>query len=702
MNLKRPLKRMIILSASMLLLASTWTASPTQAAVPKLENIRVAVFSTYTSTTPAATFTSAGGLRIGTRLPDGISSWFSVGASSQIRFASDDYKVKVFESGQFASALAVFKRLQEAKGAAYLTSAAKNKSVVYQVFEGTYATAAEAAAAQKKWSADSQLTKLAGSFKSVLYGPFHLESGAYASKAEAASAASAFGAAGLDAFAAVRLNQQGETSYSVMVGAAASDAELQIVKAAAAKVSGGASLNAADATTPYMLLRNDHSASLKAENSLELYSFGGSGVKVTVAPAGKEPIQLIERSSRKYRGSFELALLNGRMAVVNELPFEQYLYSVVGVEMYPSWPAEALKAQAVAARTYALYKGLGFKIAHVVDTTLSQAYYGIESEKPSTIAAVDDTAGEVALYNGKLIETLFSANSGGMTADAAEIWNNSVPYLKPVSSPDHMSEEGLHNWYRVVMESGETGYIREDLLDETGLTKPAGSRVMSVNTDGTKVRRQPAIQDSIPLVAQLSSGTKVTVLEKTVESNSMSWVRGPYSGEALLAKINAAVSADLSGPLNSLEVSRRGPSGRAIEVLANGQRLEVKDPNSLRGALGVDGSLTSTLFRIDETAKVAVAGSDGAQAVRTDNRSPIYTIGAGGTTSEVKDKNLYILDGDGNVRAATKDPSFRFIGTGNGHGLGMSQYGALGLAKQGYDYQYILQYYYKDVTIAKE
>ncbi|MGO4373098.1 stage II sporulation protein SpoIID, partial [Paenibacillus sp. MCAF20] len=62
----------------------------------------------------------------------------------------------------------------------------------------------------------------------------------------------------------------------------------------------------------------------------------------------------------------------------------------------------------------------------------------------------------------------------------------------------------------------------------------------------------------------------------------------------------------------------------------------------------------------------------------------------------------FILDGKGNLRAATKEPSFRFVGTGYGHGVGMSQFGALSLAQQGYDYQYILKYYYKDVTIAKE
>ena len=90
--------------------------------------------------------------------------------------------------------------------------------------------------------------------------------------------------------------------------------------------------------------------------------------------------------------------------------------------MPASWHGEALKSQAVAARTYALYQGFGFQVAQVVDTTLSQAYGGLGAEKPATIAAVDATKGEVATFNGKVIETVFSSSAGGATADATEIW----------------------------------------------------------------------------------------------------------------------------------------------------------------------------------------------------------------------------------------------------------------------------------------
>ncbi|MNZ49037.1 Amidase enhancer precursor [compost metagenome] len=655
----------------------------------------------YTATTSAATFSSAGGMTIGTRQPAGITDWFSVAGSTQVRFAADDYKVKLAETTNFNSALSIYKKLQGLSGRPYLVSLSKNGSIVYQVLEGTYKTVDEATTARSKWSGNSELAALTGGYAAELHGPLHMETGLFASKSEAISAAASFGAAGLDAFVAVRAPQNGTARYSVMVGAASTDAELQIVKAAAASASGGMGLNAADKQSPYMLLRNDHSISGKAESSLELYAFGGSDMKVSISPKGTEPIKLVERSNRTYRGLFELSVLNGQMAVVNELPFEQYLYSVVGVEMYASWPAEALKAQAVAARSYALNKGLGFQIAHVVDTTLSQAYYGTGSESASTIAAVDATAGEVALYNGKVIEALFAANAGGMTADAKEIWNNSVPYLQPVKSQDNSSEKGLKSWYNVVLSNGAIGYIREDLLNDTGRKTAAGSIIMQVNTNGTKVRKHPVIQDDIPLIGQLESGSEVVVLEKVIESNSMSWIRGPYSSQELLTTINSKASSPISGTLQSLEVSKRGASGRAIEISANGQKLAVSYPDALRSTLGVQGSLPSTKFEIEETAKVALLGAGSTSRTKSAGTA-VYTISAGGKVSEASGAHLFIMNDKGDIRASTKEPGFKFKGSGNGHGLGLSQYGALSLAQQGYDYQYILKYYYKDVTIAKE
>ncbi|WP_336774418.1 SpoIID/LytB domain-containing protein [Paenibacillus sp. MMO-58] len=701
MNFQRwSFKRLSLLTIAGLLFVSTWWAKPSLGAVPQLDTIRVAIYlqlpGKYQANTAAATFSSAGGLTIGMSDPSGTVPWINTGANVQSRIAKDDYKVKVIETESFDTALAVYKRLQALSGSGFITSLKKKGKTVYQVAEGTYGNAADATAAMTKWSADSTISKLIGSAKAAIQGPFHLESATtYASEAEAVKASDAFSAAGVDAFVGVRkADGSANARYSVFVGAAASTAELNVVKTAAGAA--GSGLKTAD-DSAYLLERNDHTLSGKADSPVTLYAFPVNNAKVRIMPAGDSTIKLTERSSRTYRGQFEVSEFNGKLAVVNELPFEQYLYSVVGGEMIASWPLEALKAQAVAARTYALYQGAGFQIANVVDTVSSQEYQGTVTEKPSTIQAVDETAGEVMLYNGKLIEALFSSNGGGRTADASEIWGNSVAYLKSVSSPaDSSSEKGLYTWYRVVLPNNDTGYIREDLLTDSGQTNAAGVKLMTVNTDGSKVRKNPKVEDSVTLVGQVNKGTVVAVLDKAVENNAMSWVKGPFTSSELLATMTK--QASVTGPITSLQVGTTGPSGRVTQLLVNGQAYNVKYPDVLRSALG---GLPSTLFKVDETAKVTMLGANGSTRTKTSSAQPVYMIQAGGKVTQA-DGNVMVMNGDSQIRATTKDPSFRFVGSGNGHGIGLSQYGALGLAQQGYDYSYILQYYYKDVTIAKE
>lgn len=700
------IKRMLLVTAALLLFTSIATAAPSNAAVPTLETIRVAMFlqlpGKYDVTTPAATFSSATGLTVGARGADGKSiPWISVPASVKAGVALDDYKVKVLETGSFETALAAYQHVMAASRTAYLTSVSKGGGLVYQVLEGAYKTAPEAQAGLARWSADAKLSSMSAGYKGELQGPYHLETPAYSNKSAAQAAANAFGGAGLDAWVAVRGNA-GSPAFSVMVGAATTPEALQTMLATASKLPGGAVLKPVAANSIHLLVKNDHSASQTASASHELYMLPQGDMKAWIAPAGVEPILLSERSSRTYRGSFEASAFNGKLAIVNELPFEQYLYSVVAVEMFTSWPIEALKAQAVAARSYALNKGFGFQIAHVVDTTLSQAYYGVSVERPSTTEAVEATKGEVALYNGKVIEAIYSSNGGGMTADATEAWNNAVAYLQPVASPDGTSEASLLQWHRVVLANGEAGYIRSDLVKDTGRKNAAGARILEATTDGTNIRRHPVIQDAVPVVAQVNKGAALTEIEAVIESNPMNWTRGPFTSEEMTGAINARVTDKLTAPVTSIVVSKRGPSGRATEITVNGKVVAISSPDSLRSVLGVGGSLPSTKLEIEETAKMTVLGAGGQTATRTGGTAPLYVIGGDGKTTAYAGTYIYASDGDGEVRAATTAPGFQITGQGFGHGVGMSQYGALGLAQQGYDYQYILKYYYKGIMIAKE
>ncbi len=137
-------------------------------------------------------------------------------------------------------------------------------------------------------------------------------------------------------------------------------------------------------------------------------------------------------NGKAYRGSLDLNLEARGIRVINRLGLEEYLYGVVSKEMPADWPIEALKAQAVAARTYALYS----KNRHteegfdVCATTHCQVYGGIEAEKSAVKAAVDATGGQVLYYGGKPIDAFFHTDSGGMTENSEDVWGTYYPYLR--------------------------------------------------------------------------------------------------------------------------------------------------------------------------------------------------------------------------------------------------------------------------------
>lgn len=141
-----------------------------------------------------------------------------------------------------------------------------------------------------------------------------------------------------------------------------------------------------------------------------------------------------------YRGSLQVnSNLKGTLDVINFVNMEDYLYGVVAKESPTDWPLEALKAQAVVARSYALYK-VQNRVSQsfdLYDSTTSQVYAGVNGEKPEALQAVMSTAGQVATYNGQVIEALFYANSGGYTENNENYWKGvaPVPYLRAVADP---------------------------------------------------------------------------------------------------------------------------------------------------------------------------------------------------------------------------------------------------------------------------
>ncbi|MBF0328546.1 MAG: SpoIID/LytB domain-containing protein [Nitrospirae bacterium] len=139
----------------------------------------------------------------------------------------------------------------------------------------------------------------------------------------------------------------------------------------------------------------------------------------------------------KYSGVLEVWRGDNGLYVINELPFEEYIKGVVAAEVGSSWDIEALKAQAVVARTYALTQkqnGGKNKISyHLTSSVLHQVYKG-GSVHENISRAVKETVGEILTFEGKPIIAYYHSTSGGITEDPAEVFGKSYPYLKPVST----------------------------------------------------------------------------------------------------------------------------------------------------------------------------------------------------------------------------------------------------------------------------
>jgi stage II sporulation protein D len=183
-----------------------------------------------------------------------------------------------------------------------------------------------------------------------------------------------------------------------------------------------------------------------------------------------------------YRGTITVDVVDGKLRAVNVVGLEQYLYGVVPSEMPSTWSSEALKAQAVAARSYAMATRQIGAPYDVFDDTRSQMYLGLSHEDPATNAAVDATKGQVLYYGGKVATTFFSSTSGGQTESAANWTGTAVPYLVSVPDPyDTLSP--YHDWGPVPV-TGKTVVKALKLpgpLTDVKTTRSATGRVATVD-----------------------------------------------------------------------------------------------------------------------------------------------------------------------------------------------------------------------------
>ena len=260
---------------------------------------------------------------------------------------------------------------------------------------------------------------------------------------------------------------------------------------------------------------------------------GGSGVNLDTWSASRIVIEpkdangVVWIGDRWYRGKTMLVPTGGGLTAVNTVDLEAYLASVLGGEMNGSWHQEALKAQAVAARSYALYRRNrdGNGNFDLCDTARCQVYRGVQDESAGTQAAVAATAGQVLTYRGQIIEALFHSSSGGpdggRTENVEDVWGSNVPYLKSVQDFDRSSP--VASWSKVVSRSElgkAVGLGPVDAVNPVGRPTAGGSytKLQFVSGGSRKVVKAEDLRDVfnlrsakiaiVPQSGQAKSGDK--------------------------------------------------------------------------------------------------------------------------------------------------------------------------------------------------
>lgn len=209
-------------------------------------------------------------------------------------------------------------------------------------------------------------------------------------------------------------------------------------------------------------------------------SIAAPGIKIKVARDGN-----IYVDNRRFRGDMEILRKEGsKLMAINHLPIDKYLYGVLYHEVSHRWPMEALKAQAVVARTFALYQARQNK-TQAYDLTCdiySQVYGGRTSEKWSTNRAVNITKDKVLVYNKDIFPAYYHATCGGRTEDASNLWNIDIPPLKGVLCL-YCTRSPYYKWKKNIPLSllekklNENGYKIGSIASFTILSKDKSDRV---------------------------------------------------------------------------------------------------------------------------------------------------------------------------------------------------------------------------------
>ena len=407
--------------------------------------------------------------------------------------------------------------------------------------------------------------------------------------------------------------------------------------------------------------------------------------RIVLSPAedgGKISLLSVNRSqgTPAYRGSMEIRKTGQGWVVINELPVEEYLYGVVPSEMPVSYPMEALKAQAICARTYVYAHlespGYGEYGAHVDDSTGYQVYNNT-AEKEEAIQAVQETKGEVVRLNGELVDTYYYSTSCGFGADE-RVWNpgeeKKVSYLTAASisetamQQDQNSAEIPGTEYFTAQDMCRGDYFHEFLHNppETDFERQEpwyrwSITVESLDTESLRKvlkERQEAEPDRI-LVEKNGDKTE------PVGSNA-----GNTDSNAGNAGSNAEAAGEWEdiGRITDICIGKRGDGGIAESLVIKGEKKTV------------------TVLSQYNIRAVLCAG--GVTAVRQDGSKVELKILLPSAFFEIES----VKEGENMI-------GYKLYGGGYGHGAGMSQNAARHMAEKGYTTADILLFFYRDCKI---
>lgn len=430
------------------------------------------------------------------------------------------------------------------------------------------------------------------------------------------------------------------------------------------------------ADTDYTVIYGSHDSRKTERHAAgEELSFGYDssyfeGGRVQIVPdvlTGRLTVTNLNRSqgTPAYRGSLELVRTEEGIAVVNEVLLEDYLYSVVPSEMPSGYPMEALKAQAICARTYAyghmLHAGYPEYGAHVDDSTSYQVYQNI-LEQQSTTAAVRETYGQILLTeSGTPAGTYYYSTSCGVGSDA-NVWKTEAAKQITYLSAKELNRAAMERELAAEAASGQEA-ASESEAESVGeaLRREDNFRKFISGTNPDDFEAKEGWYRWRYRVEELDTEHMLEVLQKRYAANSrlvLTWVDGAYE------------SRDITqlGDITALSIEARGAGGVADELVieTEKERYKVISEHNIRYVL-----------------------NDGTSKIERQNGSKI-------ASPSLLPSAFFVLDTeceDGRVTGYT------LTGGGFGHGVGMSQNGARSMADCGYGAEEILLYFYEACTL---